>query len=40
MTLPVESSFIFDEQVSNKWNEAYKMMGFEPTSLSRFSGNA
>ena len=40
MTLPVESSFIFDEQVSNKWNEAYKMMGFEPTSLSHFSGNA
>ena len=40
MNLPVESSFIFDEQVSDKWNEAYKMMGVDPTSLSYFSGNA
>ena len=40
MTLPVESSFIFDEHVSNKWNEAYKIMGFDPISLSQFSGNA
>ena len=40
MTLPVESSFIFDEQVSNKWNEAYKIMGFDPNALSQFSGNA
>ena len=40
MTLPVESSFIFDEQISDKWSEAYKMMGFDPTSLSQFSGNA
>ena len=40
MTLPVESSFIFDGQVSNKWGEAYKMMGFDPTSLSQLSGNA
>ena len=40
MTLPVESSFIFDEHVTNKWNEAYTMMGVDPTSLSQFSGNA
>ena len=40
MTLPVDSSFIFDEKVSDKWNEAYKMMGFDPTSLSQFAGNA
>ena len=40
MTLPVESSFIFDEQISDKWSEAYKMMGFDPTFLSQFSGNA
>tara|TARA_B100001123_G_scaffold404039_1_gene493077 strand:- start:1215 stop:1766 length:552 start_codon:yes stop_codon:yes gene_type:complete len=40
MTLPVDSSFIFDEKVSNKWNDAYKMMGFNPTSLSPHSGNA
>ena len=40
MTLPVESSFIFDEKVSDKWHKAYKMMGFDPTALSQFSGNA
>jgi putative AlgH/UPF0301 family transcriptional regulator len=40
MTLPVDSTFVFDGQVSNKWNEAYKMMGFDPSSLSYFSGNA
>ena len=40
MTLPVKSSFIFDEQISDKWNDAYKMMGFDPISLSQFSGNA
>ena len=40
MTLPVESSFIFDDQVLDKWLEAYKMMGFDPTFLSHFPGNA
>ena len=40
VTLPVDSSFVFDDQVSNKWNEAYEMIGFDPTSLSHFSGNA
>ena len=40
MTLPVESSFIFDEQVSNKWDAAYKILGFDPAFLSQFSGNA
>ena len=40
MTLPIESSFIFDEQVSGKWDEAYKLMGIDPSSLSQFSGNA
>ena len=40
MTLPIDSNFIFDEQVSNKWNQAYKIMGFDPNSLYKFSGNA
>ena len=40
VTLPVDSNFVFDDQVSNKWNEAYEMIGFDPTSLSHFSGNA
>ena len=38
--LPIETSFLFDEHVSRKWNDAYKMMGFDPTNLSFFSGNA
>jgi len=40
MTLSVESSFVFNEQVTNKWNEAYRIMGIDPTCLSQFSGNA
>ena len=40
VTLPVDSNFVFDDQVANKWNEAYEMIGFDPTSLSHFSGNA
>jgi len=40
MTVPIESSFIFDEKVSNKWDEAYKIIGFDPMSLSQFFGNA
>ena len=35
-----DTNFIFDKHVSGKWNEAYKMIGFDPTSLSHFSGNA
>ena len=40
MTLHVESGFIFDEHVSKKWDEAYKLMGVNPLSLTEFSGNA
>ena len=40
MLLHVESDFIFDENVSSKWNDAYKLMGINPSSLSQFSGNA
>jgi len=40
ITLHVESNFIFDEHVSNKWNEAYKLLGINPLSLSYFSGKA
>ena len=40
VTLPVDSNFVFDDQVSNKWNAAYEMIGFDPASLSLFSGNA
>ena len=40
MSLPVESSFIFDEEVSRKWNQAYKILGVNPFFLSNNSGNA
>ena len=40
ITLPVESSFVFDEHVSGKWNAAYQIMGFEPISLSSHAGKA
>ena len=36
----VEASFLFDDEVSKKWNDAYKMMGIDPISLSSFSGRA
>tara|TARA_B100000029_G_scaffold222937_1_gene220826 strand:- start:687 stop:1289 length:603 start_codon:yes stop_codon:yes gene_type:complete len=40
MTLSVNSDFLFDEEVSNKWNEAYKLMGVDPNKLSSFIGTA
>ena len=40
MTLPVESSFIFDDQTLDKWDLAYKMIGIDPAYLSNNSGNA
>ena len=40
MNIPVESSFIFDEKVSDKWDKAYKIMGIDPSYLSHSSGNA
>jgi putative transcriptional regulator len=40
MTLSVNNSFLFDEEVSGKWSEAYKIMGVNPNNLSFKSGNA
>ena len=40
VSLLVETSFIFDNKVSRKWNDAYKMMGIDPTTLSSNSGRA
>ena len=34
MNLHVESDFIFDEHVSKKWNDAYKLIGVNPSFLS------
>ena len=40
MSLSVDSSFLFDEEVSRKWSQAYKLIGVDPNSLSFQSGRA
>ena len=40
MTLITDSNFIFDESVSNKWNDAYDLLGVDPNKLSQFSGSS
>ena len=40
MSLPVEANFIFDEALSKKWNEAFKLLGINPLNLSSDSGRA
>ena len=39
MTLDTDSNFIFDESVSNKWKDAFNMLGIDPNKLSHLSGN-
>ena len=40
MNLSVKNSFLFDDEVSNKWTQAYKIIGVDPNNLSFTSGNA
>ena len=40
MTLSTDSQFLFDEEVSNKWNKAYNLLGIDPNKLSNHSGTA
>ena len=40
MSLSVDNSFLFDDEVSRKWSQAYKIMGIDPSSLSFQSGRA
>ena len=40
MSLSVDNSFLFDDEVSRKWSQAYKLMGIDPNSLSLESGQA
>ena len=40
MTLSADSSFLFDEEVSNKWLKAYNLLGVDPSKLSQHSGHA
>ena len=39
MTLEADTNFIFDESVSNKWKDAYNLLGVDPSKLSNISGN-
>ena len=40
MTLAADSTFLFDDEVANKWNKAYGLLGIDPNKLSQFSGRA
>ena len=40
MTLTVDSNFLFDEEVSKKWTDAYKIMGIDSHKLSSQYGRA
>ena len=40
MSLSVDNTFLFDEEVSQKWINAYKLIGIDPNNLSYHSGNA
>ena len=40
MSLSVDNSFLFDDEVSRKWSQAYKLIGIDPNSLSFQSGHA
>ena len=40
ITLSIDDDFLFDEEVSRKWSQAYKIIGIDPTNLSFQTGNA
>ena len=40
MSLPVETSFLFNDSLSKKWDEAYKLLGINPIHLSSDFGRA
>ena len=40
MSLPIETSFLFDDALSKKWDEAYKLLGINPINLSSGFGRA
>jgi len=40
ITLSADSAFLFDEEVTNKWNKAYGLLGVDPNKLSQYSGRA
>ena len=40
MTFSIETSFLFDDELSNKWTDAYKKLGINPSNLTSFSGKA
>ena len=40
MSLSVNSDFLFDNAISKKWNEAYKLLGINPANLTAGFGKA
>lgn len=40
MNSQIDPSFLFDDKVAKKWDNAFKLIGVNPNALSYFSGNA
>ena len=40
MTLSAARTFLFDDEVNNKWRKAYNLIGVDPNKLSQYSGRA
>ena len=40
MNFSTDLGFLFDEEVSKKWSQAYKLLGIDPNKLSYHSGRA
>mgnify|MGYP003388373288 FL=1 len=40
MTLSIDSNFLFDDEITRKWNQAYKIIGIDPNNLTYNSGRA
>ena len=39
-SLSIKTSFLFDDEVNNKWLQAYELLGVNPNKLSIHSGTA
>ena len=40
MSLSVDNNFLFDDEISKKWSQAFKIIGVDPANLSSNAGRA
>lgn len=40
MSLSVDNNFLFDDEISQKWSQAFKIIGVDPANLSSNAGRA